>query len=94
MVVNFADIPTTDIPTHKTMAAKTNGIVLPRRIHHKYDIEQGDASALRLVLALKPDWEESKEHIHFTRFTEGITNTVLEIRICSRRLGADNWRSC
>ena len=47
-----------------------------RRIHLQYENEKGDASALQLVLKLQPEWEQTKDHIHFIRFTDGITNNV------------------
>ena len=36
-------------------------------------------SAMRLVLALRPDWANSKSSIKFTRCTDGITNTLLKV---------------
>ncbi|KAF2093066.1 kinase-like protein [Rhizodiscina lignyota] len=47
-----------------------------RRIHKQYDTEKGDESVLELVLALYPEWEKTKEHIRFLRFTDGITNNL------------------
>jgi len=41
-----------------------------------YDNANSKQTALRLVLALFPDWEDSKDTIEFVRFTDGITNTV------------------
>ena len=34
------------------------------------------ASALRLILTLFPDWETADGKVEFIRFKEGITNTV------------------
>lgn len=48
---------------------------IPQSYHHA----DSQASALRLVLTLNPDWEGPGNKIEFVRFTEGITNTV-----CSR----------
>lgn len=36
------------------------------------------ASALRLVLTLFPEWEKEEGKIEFIRFKEGITNTLLK----------------
>lgn len=33
-------------------------------------------SALRLILSLFPDWEQTEGKVEFVRFTDGITNTV------------------
>lgn len=42
-----------------------------------YNGEESQTSALRLVLALRPEWEGGK--IEFVRFTDGITNTLLKV---------------
>lgn len=47
-----------------------------RRISLSYDNNDSRASALRLILTLKPEWEQSSATIEFVRFTDGITNTV------------------
>ena len=47
-----------------------------RRISLAYSNDDSHASALRLILTLKPEWEAVKETIGFVRFTDGITNTV------------------
>ena len=36
------------------------------------------ASALRLILTLFPDWETADGKVEFIRFKEGITNTVCQ----------------
>jgi len=54
-------------------------LALPRYIPQSYNHADSQASALRLVLTLNPDWEGPGNKIEFVRFTEGITNTV-----CSR----------
>ena len=41
-----------------------------------YDAVDSHASALRLIHALRPDWDRADGEIVFERFTEGITNTV------------------
>ncbi|KAF2401408.1 kinase-like protein [Trichodelitschia bisporula] len=43
-----------------------------------YDNADSRKSALRLVLALRPEWEPSQDTIEFVRFTDGITNTLLK----------------
>lgn len=47
-----------------------------RHIPLEYSHEDSQNSALRLILALRPEWEQDKDEIEFVRFTEGITNTV------------------
>lgn len=37
-----------------------------------------DASARRLVLALRPEWSSADSQLEFVRFTDGITNTLLK----------------
>lgn len=41
-----------------------------------YDTEDSDASARRLISALKPEWDDSPGPVDFVKFKEGITNTV------------------
>lgn len=43
-----------------------------------YNNTEPQTSALRLLLALKPEWEHSDSKIEFIRFTDGITNTLLK----------------
>lgn len=52
-----------------------------RNIPQYYDNSDSEKSALNLILALRPEWEETKDTIEFVRFTDGITNTVC---ICSQ----------
>jgi len=47
-----------------------------RHIAQYYDNQESHNSALSLILALRPDWQETKDTIEFVRFTDGITNTV------------------
>lgn len=47
-----------------------------RNIPQYYDNSDSENSALNLILALRPEWEETKDTIEFVRFTDGITNTV------------------
>jgi ethanolamine kinase len=47
-----------------------------RHIPLYYDNTDSHNSALNLILALRPEWRESKDTIEFVRFTDGITNTV------------------
>lgn len=46
-------------------------------IPHAYDKNDSEASALRLLYALYPDWKSSAGQVKFKRFTEGVMNTVL-----------------
>jgi ethanolamine kinase len=47
-----------------------------RYIPLSYSHADSQASALRLILTLNPDWEGPGNNIQFVRFTDGITNTV------------------
>lgn len=47
-----------------------------RYIPLSYSPADSQASALRLILTLNPDWEGPENKIEFVRFTDGITNTV------------------
>jgi len=47
-----------------------------KHIPLRYDTADSDASALRLILSLKPKWKGSQDTIEFNKFTDGITNTV------------------
>jgi ethanolamine kinase len=42
-----------------------------------YNQAESQTSALRLILTLRPEWEDGK--IEFVRFTDGITNTLLKV---------------
>jgi ethanolamine kinase len=50
-----------------------------RNIPLSYDNAEWERSALRLVYSLFPEWESEPGEIKFTRFTDGITNTVSAI---------------
>lgn len=43
-----------------------------------YNNAESQTSALRLILALRPEWEHTDGKIEFIRFTDGITNTLLK----------------
>lgn len=47
-----------------------------RYIPLSYNQADSQASALRLVLAINPQWKDAEGNIEFVRFTDGITNTV------------------
>lgn len=47
-------------------------------IPQTYTNDDSDASARRLILALRPEWSSSTSNIEFVRFTDGITNTLLK----------------
>ncbi|KAI9839846.1 MAG: hypothetical protein M1819_000036 [Sarea resinae] len=49
-----------------------------RFIPLSYNNAESQSSALRLVLALYPEWKQSEGPIEFVRFTDGITNTLLK----------------
>ncbi|PVH87192.1 kinase-like protein [Cadophora sp. DSE1049] len=42
-----------------------------------YNSAESQTSALRLILTLRPEWEDGK--VEFVRFTDGITNTLLKV---------------
>jgi hypothetical protein len=70
--------------------SESNGCPLTalRYIAQSYNHADSQASALRLVLTLNPDWEGPDNKIEFVRFTDGITNTV-----CSDLLYMSSERS-
>jgi ethanolamine kinase len=43
-----------------------------------YSADDGNASALRIITHLRPDWADASSNIEFVRFTDGITNTLLK----------------
>ncbi|KAL8989789.1 MAG: hypothetical protein Q9177_001404 [Variospora cf. flavescens] len=49
-----------------------------RKLSLSHNSADSQASALRLVLTLFPDWEKADGQIEFIRFKEGITNTLLK----------------
>ncbi|KAK1828255.1 ethanolamine kinase 1 [Podospora conica] len=49
-----------------------------RYIPLSYSSSENNESALRLVLAIRPEWAEPDANIEFVRFTDGITNTLLK----------------
>ncbi|EAA35875.1 hypothetical protein GE21DRAFT_923 [Neurospora crassa] len=57
-----------------------NGPVEPhiRYIPFAYSSEDSEATARRLVLAIRPAWESADSKVEFVRFTDGITNTLLK----------------
>jgi ethanolamine kinase len=54
-----------------------NGTSKVRFIPLWYNQAESQTSALRLILALRPEWENGK--VEFIRFTDGITNTLLKV---------------
>lgn len=60
-------------PTQKAGASKVRFIPLT------YNSAESKTSALRLILALRPEWEGGDGKIEFIRFTDGITNTLLKV---------------
>ncbi|KAK3903457.1 hypothetical protein C8A05DRAFT_43298 [Staphylotrichum tortipilum] len=49
-----------------------------RYIPLSYDSANSQASALDLVLAIRPEWTAPGSNVEFVRFTDGITNTLLK----------------
>ncbi|KAF1984654.1 kinase-like protein [Aulographum hederae CBS 113979] len=50
-----------------------------RHISLAYNKSESNDSAIRLVIALLPEWEQSRDTIQLVHFTDGITNTLLKI---------------
>ncbi|RFU36046.1 hypothetical protein B7463_g359, partial [Scytalidium lignicola] len=44
-----------------------------------YNQAESQTSAIRLILALRPEWGDGNSKIEITRFTDGITNTLLKL---------------
>ena len=58
---------------HSTRADASKDI---RYINLFHDSSDSEKSALKLVLALFPQWQHEEGKVEFIRFTDGITNTV------------------
>ncbi len=52
-----------------------------RHIAQSYDNTDSTASALNLILTLRPEWRDTKDSIELVRFTDGITNTVRPVLV-------------
>jgi ethanolamine kinase len=61
------------------MAVTTAPAALLRYIPLSHNSADSQASALRLLFALFPDWETSEGKVELVRFTDGITNTVCPV---------------
>ncbi|KAK6592994.1 ethanolamine [Botrytis cinerea] len=62
-----------------TSTPNTSSIGKIRFIPLSYNSAESQTSALRLILTLRPEWEQSDGKIEFIRFTDGITNTLLKV---------------
>lgn len=49
-----------------------------RCLPHSYDRSDSEASALRIILAARPEWAVPTANVKLTRCTDGITNTLLK----------------
>ncbi|KAI9680715.1 MAG: hypothetical protein M1817_004155 [Caeruleum heppii] len=49
-----------------------------RFIPLSYNNADSESSARRLVLSVRPDWQDAEGPLEFVRFTDGITNTLLK----------------
>lgn len=49
-----------------------------RFVASSYDSQDSHNSAVRLILAVRPEWASEDSSIEFVRFTDGITNTLLK----------------
>lgn len=54
--------------------------VMPRVpiLPFSYDSSDSQGSALRLIHAVRPEWDSPASNVKFVRFTDGITNTLLK----------------
>ncbi|KAL8695825.1 MAG: hypothetical protein Q9224_003131 [Gallowayella concinna] len=57
---------------------KSNDRSNSQKLPLSHNSADSQASALRLVLTLFPDWEHTEGKVEFIRFKEGITNTLLK----------------
>ena len=77
MAKHYKELIVAEIVNRMRAPPGSAGLAQPiRHIPLSYDNTNSEASALRLVLTLFPDWEHAAGHIEFERFTDGITNTV------------------
>ena len=67
-----------EVELHSNMNSSSDKIKRPLLRHIPCSFNNADcqASALRLIFTLFPDWEHEEGEVKFTRFTDGITNTV------------------
>lgn len=65
------------MPVPRASGSETTHHFVPS-IPQTYTNDDSDASARRLILALRPEWSSSTSKIEFVRFTDGITNTLLK----------------
>jgi ethanolamine kinase len=59
-------------------AAAQHGLGNIRLLPLRYDNADSEASALRLIRALVPEWGTGDSRVDLLRFTDGITNTLLK----------------
>jgi len=64
-------------PTNEPVSGSANGTSKIRFIPLTYNQAESQTSALRLILTLRPEWQNGK--VEFVRFTDGITNTLLKV---------------
>ena len=62
-------------PTLRSQAASDHQV---RFISSTFSADDNYASALHLIGQLRPDWLDDPSQVRFTRFTDGITNTLLK----------------
>ncbi|KAH7403350.1 kinase-like domain-containing protein [Cadophora sp. MPI-SDFR-AT-0126] len=63
--------------TTNPASSPRSGTSKVRFIPLTYNPAESQTSALRLILTLRPEWEDGK--VEFVRFTDGITNTLLKV---------------
>lgn len=65
------------LPANEPVSGSRYGTSKVRFIPLRYNQAESQTSALRLILTLRPEWENGK--VEFIRFTDGITNTLLKV---------------
>lgn len=75
-------LPEQQQPQQPQPQQQSNGHTNGKAGHVRYiplDYDGSDPdSAMRLVMALRPEWQGEKNRVEFVRFTDGITNTLLK----------------
>jgi ethanolamine kinase len=64
-------------PKNEPLSGSSKDANKIRFIPLTYNQAESQTSALRLILTLRPEWENGK--VEFVRFTDGITNTLLKV---------------
>ncbi|KAI0025345.1 protein kinase-like protein [Xylariomycetidae sp. FL0641] len=73
------------MPSQLTDGATGDLVNQVKYIPLSFESKNYDASARKLILALRPEWSSPDSKVEFVRFTDGITNTLL--KAVNRRAG-------